>query len=306
MTAKAAPAQLEIVGRRRLPIGRYAAWLVLGVTIFIMLFPLWWVLRTALSTQREIFANPKSLLPVGFTLNNFARALGMVSSSDAVAAGGSGEKLQFWLYLRNSTIVTGLLVSGQLFFCSLAAYSFARLNFPLREKVFFLYLSALMVPGIVTLIPNFLLVRRLGLLNTFAGIVAPGFLISPFAVFFLRQFFLGINKEIEEAAKIDGSSLFGIFIRIVLPMSSPPLATLAILTTIATWNDFLWPFLVGQDPNVRVLTVALAVFRSQTPQGAPDWGGLMAGTVLTIIPTLIMFMIVGRKAIDSIQFSGIK
>lgn len=292
--------------RRRLPLGRGVAWIVLSLMIFITLFPIWWVIRTSLSTQREIFANPTSLAPVGFTFDNFARALGRVSTSQAVAAGGSGESLQFWLFLRNSVIVTTLIVAGQLFFSSLAAYAFARLQFPLREKVFFLYLMALMVPGIVTLIPNFVLIRRLNWLNTFQGIVAPGFLMSPFAIFFLRQFFLGINREIEEAAKIDGSSLFGIFWRIVLPISGPPLATLAILTAIGTWNDFLWPFLVGQAPKVRVLTVALAVFRAQTPQGAPDWGGLMAGTVLTIIPSFLLFLILGRRAINSIQFTGIK
>jgi multiple sugar transport system permease protein len=125
-------------------------------------------------------------------------------------------------------------------------------------------------------------------------------------VFFLRQFFLGVNREIEEAAKIDGAGLFGIFWKIVLPMSVAPLTTLAILTFITEWNDYLWPFLVGKDESVRVLTVALGIFRSQTPQGAPDWGGLMAGAVVAMVPILILFGLTGRKAIDSIQFSGIK
>lgn len=141
-------------------------------------------------------------------MNNFARVLGQMSAEEAIAAGGSGQPINFFLYLRNSVIVTGLIVVGQLFFCSLAAYAFARLHFPLRDKIFFLYIAALMVPGIVTLIPNYILIRNLGWLNTFQGIVAPSILMSPFAVFFLRQFFLGINREIEESAKIDGASLF--------------------------------------------------------------------------------------------------
>jgi multiple sugar transport system permease protein len=274
--------------------------------IFITLFPFWWVLRTAFSTQKLLFSDTTSLLPVGFTLDNFARVLGLLSTEEAVAAGGAGQAINFFLFMRNSFIVTILLVVGQIFFCSLAAYAFARMQFPLRDTIFFIYLTALMVPGIVTLIPNFILIRNLGWLDTFQGIIAPKFLMTPFAVFFLRQFFLTINREVEEAAKIDGSSLFGVFWRIVLPMSVAPVTTLAILTFITEWNDYLWPFLVGKDESVRVLTVALGIFRSQTPQGAPDWGGLMAGAVVTMIPTLILFGLAGRKAIDSIQFSGIK
>ena len=195
---------------------------------------------------------------------------------------------------------------GPIFFSALAAYAFARLRFPLREQIFFVYLTALMVPGIVTLIPNFILIRDLGWLDTFQGIIAPKFLMTPFAIFYLRQFFLGIHPEVEEAAKIDGASLFSIFWQIILPMSVAALSTLAILTFIGEWNDYFWPFLVGKDESVRVLTVALGIFRSQTPQGAPDWGGLMASAVVTMIPTLLLFALTARKAIDSIQFSGIK
>jgi multiple sugar transport system permease protein len=289
-----------------MPAGRVIGWAILILAILLTLFPFWWVIRTAFSTQRELLADPNTLGPVGFTLINFARVLGQVDTATAVAAGGSGQALNFFLYLRNSIIFATLVVVGQLFFSALAAYSFARLRFPFREQIFFLYVTALMIPGIVTLIPNFILVRSLHWENTFLGIVAPTFLMSPFAVFFLRQFFLGINRELEEAAKLDGAGLFGIFWRIVLPLSGPPIATLAILTYISTWNTYLWPFLVGQNENVRVLTVALAVFRSQTPQGAPDWTGLMAANLISMLPTLALFMILGRKAINSIQFSGFK
>jgi multiple sugar transport system permease protein len=299
---------MSIGARRRksLSIGRALAWAALILAIVVVLIPFYWVVRTALATKTELYANPSQITPPGFTLSNFARVLGQVSAADAIAAGGSGQALHFWLYLRNSVIVAGLTVIGQLFFSSLAAYAFARLNFPLRDKIFFLYIIALMIPGIVTLIPNYILIRTLGWLNTFQGIVAPAFLMSPFAVFFLRQFFLGINREVEEAAKIDGASLFRIFWGIVVPISGPPLATLGILTWIGTWNDYLWPLLIGQDESVRVLTVALGVFRSQTPQGSPDWGGLMAGATLSVLPSIALFLILGRKAINSIQFSGYK
>jgi multiple sugar transport system permease protein len=299
---------LTIAGQRkqRLRIGRIIAWAGLILAIVVVLVPFYWMIRTALSSNRELYANPTNPAPVGFTLINFARVLGQVDLVTSQAAGGSGQALNFFLYLRNSTIVAILLVTGQLFFSALAAYAFARLNFPLRSQLFFLYVAALMVPGIVTLIPNYILIRNLGWLNTFQGIVAPGFLMSPFAVFFLRQFFLGINREVEEAAKIDGLSLFGCFWRIIVPLSGPPLTTLGILTWIGTWNDYLWPLLIGKDENVRVLTVALGVFKSQTPQGAPDWSGLMAGALLSILPSIVLFLVLGRRAINSIQFAGYK
>jgi multiple sugar transport system permease protein len=293
-------------GMRRLTIGRFFGWLALAAMIVVTILPLWWVVRTALSTNRELYAQPSVPYPVGFTLDNFARVLGQVDTSEAVAAGGSGQSLNFWLYLRNSVIVSTVMVIGQLVFSSMAAYAFARLRFPLREQIFFLYIVALMVPGIVTLIPNFILIRSLGWLDTFQGIVAPGFLMAPFAIFFLRQFFLGINRELEEAAKLDGASLIGVFWRVILPLSIPPMTTIGILTFIGTWNEYLWPLLIGKDESVRVLTVALGIFRSQTPQGAPDWGGLMAGTLLSIIPSIVLFATLGRRVINAIQFTGIK
>ena len=286
--------------------GRIAVLIVLALLLFVTLFPMWWVLRTALSDSRLIFSDTTSLLPVGFTTNNFARVLGLLSTEEAIAAGGSGQAINFFLFLRNSAIVTVLLVAGQVFFSALAAYAFARLHFPWREHIFFAFIAALMVPGIVTFIPNFVLIRNLGWLDTFQGIIAPKFLMTPFAVFFMRQFFLTINREVEEAARIDGAGYFKVFWSLILPISVAPVTTLGILTFITEWNDYLWPFLVGKDESVRVLTVALGIFRSQTPQGAPDWGGLMAGTIVAMIPILILFAVTGRKAIDSIGFSGYK
>jgi multiple sugar transport system permease protein len=290
----------------RFTVGRLLAWCILLTLIFLSLFPLWWVFRTALTPPRMVFTETNRLFPTQPTLDNFARVLGLMSREDAIAAGGSGQTLNFLLYLRNTVIVTFTIVIGQVLFSAMAAYAFARLRFPGRDQIFFLYLSALMLPPIVTLIPNFVLIRDLGWLNTFQGIIAPSFFMTPFGVFFLRQFFLSINRELEEAAKLDGASTFGIFWRIIFPMSKPPLLTLAILTLISNWNDFLWPFLVGRDENVRVLNVGLAIFRSQTPQGAPDWTGLMAGTAVTILPVLVILLILGRRVIDSLQFGGFK
>lgn len=292
--------------RRAFPWGRIIAWFFMGLLLFVTIFPFYWMVRTALTAPRAVFLDTTSILPVQATLINFQRVLGMVDAQTAVAMGGSAGSIDFLRALTNSIVVSALVVAGQVTFSAMAAYAFARLRFPLREPLFAVYIAALMVPGIVTTIPNFILVRGLGGLNTYWGIAAPTLLMTPFAVFFLRQFFLGVNREVEEAATIDGASILTTFMRVVVPITVPALTTLAIVTLIATWNNYLWPLIIGSDPSVRVLTVALGIFRSQTPQGAPDWTGLMAGTTIAIIPTFIIFMLLGRKILDSIQFTGFK
>lgn len=300
--------QVQTLNRPRKPFpwGRIAAWIFMAVLLFVTLFPFWWMIRTALTFPTAIFTNTSSLLPVQPTLINFQRVLGMVDVDTAVKLGGSGQSINFMRAMMNSIIVSVLVAFGQTGFSAMAAYAFARLQFPWRNGLFAIYIAALMVPGIVTTIPNFILVRGFGGLNTYAGIMAPTFLMTPYAVFFLRQFFLGVNHEVEEASTIDGAGTWTTFSRVVVPMTIPALTTLGIITLITTWNSYLWPLIIGSDPSVRVLTVALGVFRTQTPQGAPDWTGLMAGTTLAIIPTFIIFMLLGRKILDSIQFSGFK
>ena len=278
----------------------------MGLMLLATLFPFYWMLRTALSNTKSLAANSSSLLPADFTLGAFERVLGLSTTAEAIAQGGSGASVNFWLYLRNSLIVATTTTVGQVFFCALAAYAFARLTWPGRDKLFFAFITALMIPPIFTTLPNFILIKELGLLNTFIGIVLPTLLMTPFSVFFLRQFFLGIPKEIEEAAMIDGAGRFRVFFKVILPMSSAPLTTLGLLTYIASWNDYFWPLLVGKEENVRVLTVALGIFRSQTPQGSPDWAGLMAATRIAALPILVLYAFLGRRIINSIGFSGIK
>ena len=296
----------KTVTDKRWGVGRILTWVLLIVLILLTLMPIWIVFKTALTTQRQLFGSIAELFPGDPTLFNFRRVMGFVSVEESVAAGGSSGNINFLRAMGNSVIFTTIIVVGQTFFCAMAAYAFARLKFIGRNFIFFLYLSALMVPGIVLFIPNFILIRNLGWLNTYAGMVAPFFLMSPFAVFFLRQFFLGIPKALEEAARLDGASAFGTFWRIILPISKTPIITLIILTSIQMWNEFFWPFLVGKDEGVRVLTVALQFFRTQTPQGTPDWTGLMAGTFLSIIPVFILLVVLGRQVINSLQFSGLK
>ena len=290
--------------KRKVSIGRIAAWTALILMIIATLFPFYWMLRTSLSTTKSLFSDAGSLLPVDPTIGAFKRVLGLSTPEEAIAQGGSGGEINFLLYLRNSIIYSTAITAGQAFFCSLAAYAFARLTWPGRDKVFLLFLTALMVPPIFTALPNFILIKNLGLLNTIPGMVLPSLLMTPFAIFFLRQFFLGIPKEIEEAAWMDGAGVWRVFFRIILPMSTPTLTTLAILTFIASWNDYFWPLLVGNTEGTKVLTVALGVFRSQSPGGSPDWAGLMAASLVAALPLLILFGIFGKKVVNSIGFSG--
>ncbi|HEY8753716.1 MAG TPA: carbohydrate ABC transporter permease [Arthrobacter sp.] len=285
---------------------RAGAWTLVVIALIVTISPFLWMLRTALSSNHSLAANAGNLLPADFSWGAFKRVLGLQTPEEAIAEGGSGAAINFWWYLRSSIIVSTLVTAGQVFFSSMAAYAFSRLRWPGREKVFALFLATMMVPPIFTALPNFLMIKNLGLLNTYAGIILPFLFMTPFAIFFLRQFFLSMSREVEEAAMLDGASKFRIYFKIVLPNAAAPMATLALLTFIGTWNEYFWPLLVGQDESVRVLTVGLGVFKSQSPQGAPDWSGLMAATLIAALPVLLLFIAFGKKVVNSIGFSGIK
>lgn len=286
--------------------GYYFAWACLLIILAITIIPFYWMLRSSFTSNADLIANPGALWPTNPTFDAYRRVFGLTTPEEAIAQGGAGASIDFWLYLRNSTIVATLVTLGQTTFSAMAAFAFSRLQWRGRDFLFAVFLSALMVPSIFTAIPNFILIKELGLLNTFAGIILPTFFMTPFAIFFLRQFFLGIPREIDEAAMIDGAGPIKVFFRVIMPMSAAPITTLGVLTFIAAWNDYMWPLLVGQNNDVRVLTVALGIFRSQTPQGSPDWPGLMAATLVAALPIIILFSILGKKIVNSIGFSGIK
>lgn len=283
---------------------RCLAWLVLAGMLVVTLLPLWVVVKTALMPASAVFAQSANLLPSELTLGNFQRVLGLLSQEEALAMGGSGAQINFLHALGNSLLFTGIIVVTQTVCAAMAAYAFARLRFPGRSTLFALFVGSMMVPGVVTFIPNFILIKDLGWLNTMAGMVAPFCLMQGFSVFFLRQFFLSIPRDLEEAALLDGASHVYIFFRIVVPLSITPLATIATLTGINMWNEFFWPFLVAKDEAQQVLPVALQSFKSQTPQGQPDWGGLMAAATITVLPTVLLLIGFGRRVVESVQFSG--
>jgi ABC-type glycerol-3-phosphate transport system permease component len=293
-------------GRRPPSVGRVLAWTYLVGVLFITIFPFYWVLRTALSNNYSLDTHPSSLLPTGFTWGAFERVLGISSQAAALAQGGSGASVHLGVYLRNSLIYASVLTACVVFCSALAAYAFARLHWRGRNLVFSIFLCALMIPGVLTLLPNFVFIKDLGLVNTFAGLILPGALFSAFDIFFLRQFMLGLSTEIEEAAIIDGASRLRVLFRIVLPMTVVPMTTLILLTFINTWNDYFWPLLVASSPSVEPLTLGLALFNQASPESAPDWAGLMAATVVAALPMLLLFVVFGRRIVNSLGFSGLR
>jgi multiple sugar transport system permease protein len=292
--------------RRRPSLGRIAAWTVMAGILLITLLPFYWILRTALSTNTALAAHPGDPLPVDLTAGGFERALGLQSAKEAIAQGGAGGGLKFWRYLLNSVVVSTLITVCQIFFSAMAAYAFARLRWRGRDKVFGLFLAGLMVPAIFTLLPNFVLIKQFHLVDTLLGIALPTMFMTPFAVFFLRQFFMNVPREVEEAALLDGAGKVRIFFRVLLPMASTPVLTLGVLTYITSWNDYFWPLMVSYSDSSRVLTVALAIFRAQTPQTGYDWSGLMAATLIAALPMLVLFGFFARRIVSTISFTGIK
>ncbi len=290
---------------RRWPsVGRAACWAGLTIAILLTLLPLWMVVKTAITPPDALFEQSVNLLPVDATLVNFKRVLGLLTKEESLATGGSGAEINFGRAFLNSAVFTGLIVALQIAFAAMAAYAFARLRFPGRRTLFALFVASMMIPGVVTFIPNFVLIKELGWLNSMLGMVAPFCLMQGFSVFFLRQFFMSIPRDLEEAALLEGASHAYVFFRIALPLSLTPLATIAMLTAINMWNEFFWPYLVAKDAAQQVLPVALQTFKAQTPHGQPDWTGLMAATTIAIVPTILLLVVLGRKVVESVQFSG--
>ena len=283
---------------------RALAWAALLAIVAFTLLPLWLVVKTALVHPAQLYGQTADLWPADPTLLNFRRVLGQTSVEENLALGGSGAQFDFMSSLGRSALFTGIIEAVQTASAAMSAYAFARLRFPGRDLLFTLFVASMMVPQVVTFIPNFVLVKELGWLNSMAGLVAPFCLMQGFSVFFLRQFFLSLPRDLEEAALLEGATHLRIFWRIALPLSVLPLATIATLTGINMWNEFFWPYLVARGGDHQVLPVALQAFRTQTPQGQPDWTGLMAATALAVIPAIIVLLAFSRRIVETIQFTG--
>ena len=280
---------VDLKPRRRRPSrGRILTYIVLSVGFVATILPFVWMLLGSVKTQGELSQRPITWWPETFTLNNFARWF---------------TELDFLHYFMNSLIIAVCVVLGNLVFCSMVGWTLAKLDFPGKRLLFGMVLAMLMVPGVVTLIPTFVLVANLGLVDTYGGLILP-FLAGPIGVFLMRQFMLEFPDSLIEAVRIDGAGEFRIFFTIVLPLCRPPLATLAILTFLGSWNNFLWPLIVAQSNDMYTLPVALSLF-SIGPHST-DYGVLLAGSVLIIAPILILFILMQRHFIQGIAMTGIK
>ena len=279
----ATPPVVHARRNRRIP----SAWhIVLIPTALLMATPLVWMLITSLSTLEETRRFPPQL-PSSLHWDNYVQAW-----TDS----------PFGRWLINSTIVSTTCVVSNLVLCSLAGYAFARLRFPGRRLLFFAILATLMVPFQVVMIPTLLIVKHLGLVDTLPALIVPN-LVTPFGIYLLRQFFVSLPFELEEAALIDGAGRLRILRSVLLPLMGPPLSTLAVLTFLSVWNDFLWPLVVTSSPNVMTVQLGLTTFQSAH---YTNWPVLMAGTLLSQLPILLLFIIGQRFFVSSIATTGIK
>jgi len=272
---------------RRLP-GYVVAYIILGLGVIVSLFPYFLALMTSLKPSNQMFSGSAWSLPNPVTFQNYVAVV---------------TQYNFLAYIWHSLIFAVIVTLGQLIFSTFAAYAFARMEFPGRDVIFWLYLATLMVPTIVTLIPLFIIMRTFGLVNTWTGLVLPYVLGTPFGIFMMRQYFLTIPKDLEKAARIDGAGTLQIIFQVILPISGPIMATLTILTFVGAWNNFLWPLIITDTDNLRVLTVALAAFQGQF---SSQWNLMMAATFIALGPLLLLFFLFQKQLVRSISTSGFK
>ncbi|MEU1117672.1 MULTISPECIES: carbohydrate ABC transporter permease [unclassified Streptomyces] len=274
-------------GRRRFDAGSLATHAVLSLGALVMVFPFLWQLLTALKTLAETSRVPPTFLPDTWNWSSFDEVF---------------SSLPFREMLTNSLINTVGRTLGQLVFCSLAAYAFARLQFRGRNALFALFLSVLMVPSSLLVLPQYDIVQWLGLLNTAPALFLPG-MFSAFGTFMLRQFFLSLPRELEEAARIDGAGAFRIFWSIMLPLIRPALAALAVITAMWSWNDLLWPLIVNTDPQQMPISAGLTSLEGQFETNYPV---MMAGSLIASLPMLLVYVVLQRHFVQSVALSGSK
>ena len=266
-------------------------WTVALVMLSLLsLVPFLWMISTSLKTRAEVFTYPPILIPEQPQWENYLEVF---------------QAFPFARYTLNTAFVTIMVTVFQTLTSAMAAYAFARLVFPGRDRLFLLYLGTLMIPGVVTLIPSYILMtdKFLNWINTFAALIVPASLGGAFNTFLIRQFFLSLPRELEDAALIDGASPFQIFFRITLPLSTSILAIVAIFVFIGTWNGFLWPLLMMSSSDKQVLTVGLSAMQGRW---ATRWPELMAGTLMSTAPIILLLVIFQNYVEEGLSFTGIK
>lgn len=264
-------------------------YVVLVLLAAIMIYPFLWSVTASLKTNRQIFSgNPLDLIPRPATFDNYRRAF---------------ELMPFGRFLLNSAMLAILVPAASILIGSMAAYAFARMDFSGRDLIFLALLGVMMMPGHITLIPRFALVRKLGWINKYTALIIPGIFSGQlvFNIFLMRQHFLSVPKELEEAALIDGCSRWGVWWKVVMPNSKPAIATLAIMGFKSEWNSFLWPNIVINDYMKMPIQVGLSCLQSNMRTG---WDILMAGTTIAIIPLIVIFLCFQRFFISGVMTSG--
>jgi ABC-type glycerol-3-phosphate transport system permease component len=266
------------------------ALLLIALGAFVIMIPLAWMISTSLKRQMDVYLFPPRWIPIPPQWGNYAEVMRVVP---------------FGRYLLNSAFVSGLSVFGSVLSCSLAAYSFARLRSPGRDVIFMLLLATLMLPGAVTIVPTFVVFQKLDWLNTFKPLIVPSFFGNAFFIFLLRQFFMTVPLELEDAARIDGASSIQIFLRIMLPLAKPALVTVAVFAFIGSWNDFFYPLIYLNSEDKYTVALGVANFRGSARVG-PQLQLLMAASFLATVPVLVVYVWAQRLFIQGIVFSGVK
>ncbi|MFH8988068.1 carbohydrate ABC transporter permease [Streptomyces sp. NPDC017940] len=271
----------------RVDAGSVATHAALSLGALVMVFPFLWQLLTAVKSLAEVSRVPPTFLPDDWNWSSFDEVF---------------TALPFREMLTNSVLATAGRTAGQLVFCSLAAYAFARLRFRGRDVLFGLFLSVLMVPSSLLVLPQYDIIQQFGLLNSTPALFLPG-MFSAFGTFLLRQAFLALPRELEEAARIDGASTFRIFWSIMLPLIRPALAALAVITAMTAWNDLLWPLIVNTDPQAMPISAGLSSLEGQYETNYPV---MMAGSLVASLPMLLVYVFLQRHFVQSVAFSGSK
>lgn len=256
----------------------------------VIMLPFFWMLSTALKLAEQVYLSPPVWVPIPPQVINFWTAL---------------TRVPFHIYALNTAIIVTLVMIGTLLSCSFSAYGFARMQAPGKDLIFMLVLGTLMLPGAVTLVPTYLMFNSIGWVNTFLPLIVPSFFGSAFNIFLLRQFYLTLPVELEDAAKIDGANPYRIWWSIMLPLSQPVLATVAVFTFVATYNDFFTPLIYLSDEKNYTIAVALSFFQG-SPRIGPQMHLLMAAVTVSILPPLLLFLAAQRYFVRGIVMSGIK
>jgi multiple sugar transport system permease protein len=265
--------------------GRY---LILLVASVLFVVPYLLALLASLKPLNQMFSGSPFSLPHPLTWHNFVELI---------------NQYDFGHFLFNTAVVAISIAVGQVFFCSLAAYAFAKMEFPGKNLLFALFLAMLLVPGTVTIVPLFIIVKDLGLLDSLPALVVPYIASSVFGVFLMRQFFLRIPDDLVNAAKVDGANSLQVLTRVMMPLSRPVLITFGIMSFVFGWNNFLWPLIATNGTGARVLTVGIATFQSNF---GSDWNLMMAGGVLSLLPLVLLFLVFQRYILSSIQLSSFR